>query len=77
MPDRNRELAGMLIFLAVCLAEYGNDDLALKVMFESGATYTNARLDSSVECLGAAVTLSPVGIKTKKYRERRKSRKLH
>lgn len=69
LPDRKRELARMLIFLAGCLAEYGNDDLSLKVRFESIATYADAGLDSSIECLGAVVILSAVGIKNKKYRE--------
>jgi tetratricopeptide (TPR) repeat protein len=69
LPDNKRELARMLTFLGVCLAEYGKDDQALKVMFESVATYADAGLDSSLDCLSAVVTLSAVGIKNKKYRE--------
>ena len=59
----------MLNFLGVCLAEYGKDDQALKVMFESVSTYADAGLDSSVECLSAVTTLAAVGIRKKKYRE--------
>jgi tetratricopeptide (TPR) repeat protein len=69
LPDKKQELARMLNFFGVCLAEYGKDDQALKVMFESVATYADAGLDSSVECLSAVTTLSAVGIKNKKYRE--------
>ena len=69
LPDKKRELARTLSLQGVCLAEYGKDDLALKVMFESVATYADAGLDGSVECLSAVVTLSAVGIKNKKYRE--------
>jgi tetratricopeptide (TPR) repeat protein len=69
LPNKKPELARLLNFLGVCLAEYGKDDQALKVMFESVATYADAGLDSSVECLSAVTTLSAVGIKNKKYRE--------
>ena len=69
LPDKKPELASMLNFFGVCLAEYGKDDQALKVMFESVATYADAGLDSSFESLSAVVTLSAVGIKNKKYRE--------
>jgi tetratricopeptide (TPR) repeat protein len=69
LPDKKQELARMLNFFGVCLAKYGKDDLALKVMFESVGTYADAGLDGSVECLSAVVTMSAVGIKNKKYRE--------
>jgi tetratricopeptide (TPR) repeat protein len=69
LPDKKRELARTLNFFGVCLAEYGKDDQALKVMFESVATYAEAGLDSSVECLEAVVNLAAAGIKNKKYRE--------
>jgi tetratricopeptide (TPR) repeat protein len=69
LPDKKRELARTLNFLGVCLAEYGIDDQALKVMFESVATYADAGLDSSVDCLEAVVNLAAVGIKNKKYKE--------
>ena len=69
LPDKKPELARTLNFLGICLAEYGKDDQALKVMFESVATYADAGLDSSFESLSAVVTLSAVGIKNKKYRE--------
>ena len=69
LPDKKRELARTLNFFGVCLAEYGKDDQALKVMFESVATYAEAGLDSSVECLSAVTTLSAVAIKNKKYKE--------
>ena len=68
-PDKKRELARTLNFLGICLAEYGKDDQALKVMFESVGTYADAGLDSSVECLSAVTTLSAVAIKNKKYKE--------
>ena len=69
LPDKKRELARTLNFLGTCLAEYGKDDQALKVMFESVATYAEAGLDSSVECLEAVVNLAAAGIKNKKYKE--------
>ena len=69
LPDKKRELARTLNFLGSCLAEYGKDDQALKVMFESVATYADAGLDSSVECLEAVVNLAAAGIKNKKYKE--------
>jgi tetratricopeptide (TPR) repeat protein len=69
LPDNKRELARTLNFLGTCLAEYGKDDQALKVMFEAVSTYADAGLDSSFESLSAVVTLSAVGIKNKKYRE--------
>lgn len=69
LPDKKRELARTLNFLGTCLAEYGKDDQALKVMFESVGTYAEAGLDSSVECLEAVVNLAAVGIKNKKYKE--------
>ena len=69
MPDKKQELARTLNFLGTCLAVYGKDDQALKVMFESVATYAEAGLDSSVECLEAVVNLAAAGIKNKKYKE--------
>jgi tetratricopeptide (TPR) repeat protein len=69
LPDKKQELARMLNFLGICLAEYGKDDLALKVMSESVATYADAGLDSSLDCLEAVVNLAAVGIRNKKYRE--------
>ena len=69
LPDKKRELARTLNFLGICLAEYGKDDQALKVMFESVGTYADAGLDSSLDCLEAVVNLAAVGIRNKKYRE--------
>lgn len=69
LPDKKPELARALGHLGVCLAQNGNDDLALKAMFESVAAYTDAGMESSIECLGAIVSLSAVGIKNKKYKE--------
>ena len=69
LPDKKPELARMLGHLGLCLAQYGKDDRALKAMFESVAVYADAGMENSVECLGAIVTLSAVGIKNKKYKE--------
>jgi tetratricopeptide (TPR) repeat protein len=69
LPEKKRELARTLNFFGVCLAEYGKDDQALKVMFESVGTYADAGLDSSLDCLEAVVNLAAVGIRNKKYRE--------
>ena len=69
LPNKKQELARTLNFLGTCLAEYGIDDQALKVMFESVGTYADAGLDSSVDCLEAVVNLAAVGIRNKKYRE--------
>ena len=66
LPGKKQELARMLNFFGVCLAEYGKDDQALKVMFESVSTYADAGLDSSLDCLEAVVNLAAVGIRNKK-----------
>jgi tetratricopeptide (TPR) repeat protein len=69
LPDKKPELARMQGHLGLCLAQSGKDDQGFKTMFESVSTYVDAGLENSVECLGALVSLSAVGIKNKKYKE--------